>query len=80
MLSIWSGVVLHLAIIIAVLPISYLLSGDERLADGWTHWRNANLWLVGVGTVAVVWLYYWISAPVAIRRFLTERRPPPVSR
>jgi hypothetical protein len=74
-LTIVSGMVLHLAVVIGLLPIGYLLSGDERLADNWTHWRNANLWLVGVGTVAVVWLYYWITSPAAIRRFLTEPRP-----
>ena len=67
------GIFLHLVIIIALLPIAYVVSGDEKLVDDWTHWRDGNLWLVGIGTVAVVWL-------LALRRLFTEPRPPIIRR
>jgi hypothetical protein len=74
-LTIASGGILHIAIIVVLLPIGYLISGDEKLADDWTLWRNANPWLVGIGTVLAVWLYLWRSSPAAIRRFFSEQRP-----
>jgi hypothetical protein len=66
-----SGIFLHIAIIVALLPVSYALSADEQLIDDWVTFRDEHLWLVGIATVTIMWLYYWLASSETVRRFLT---------
>ena len=52
----WVGVFLHIGVNLALVPLSYLLLGDEQLGHAWIGWRDENWSLVGLGTASLVCL------------------------
>ena len=56
--SVWAGLLVHLAIVIALLPISYAVFQNEDLVDEWQRFRDHHLWAVTAATLVVVVLCF----------------------
>jgi hypothetical protein len=56
--AVWTGVLVHLAIVMALLPVTYAVYRNEDLIDEWTRFRDHHLWVVGAATLGVVALYF----------------------
>lgn len=68
---VWGGVIVHVAIVLALLPFSYIASGDEEPVDAWIRFRDAHPWVIGSATVGAVGLYY----SYAFRRARADQSP-----